>query len=331
MSEFKFLINENSRHLKFKQLVDAVMHAISENRLKPGDMLPSVNALMKDCNLSRDTVFKAYAELKKNGIVESVPNRGYFVAKHFTKVLLFIDTFKAYKEVLYHSFRDRLRKDITVDLHFHHYNPHVFETIIRESLGKYSAYVIMNFDHVKVSKAIKKIPPEKLLVIDWRINCPEEISYVRQDFGEPVYEQFSQNIDLIRKYKRFILNYPPFTFHPRDTIAWFEKFCTDFNVPHKVISDQQEFVPEKGDLYLLVSDRTLARFLDYCQVKGLEIGEDVGVISYNETPMKKYVKNGISVLSTDFEEMGAKAAEFANTNQPVFTTIPTRLKLRTSL
>jgi len=61
------------------------------------------------------------------------------------------------------------------------------------------------------------------------------------------------------------------------------------------------------------------------------LARDVGVISYNETPMKKYVKNGISVISTDFEEMGAKAAQFANTNQPVFTTIPTRLKLRSSL
>ena len=42
-------------------------------------MLPSVNQIMNECQLSRDTVFKAYAELKKRGVVESVPNRGYFV------------------------------------------------------------------------------------------------------------------------------------------------------------------------------------------------------------------------------------------------------------
>jgi DNA-binding LacI/PurR family transcriptional regulator len=30
------------------------------------------------------------------------------------------------------------------------------------------------------------------------------------------------------------------------------------------------------------------------------------VISYNETPMKKYVKNGITVISTDFQMMGQK-------------------------
>lgn len=331
MSEIKFIINENSRHLKFKQLVDAVMDAISQNQLKPGDMLPSVNVLIKDCNISRDTVFKAYAELKQRGVVESVPNRGYFVAKKFTKVLLFIDTFKAYKEVLYHSFRDHLRKDISVDLHFHHYNIHIFETIIKESLGKYSSYVIMNFDHPRVKKIIEKIPAEKLLIIDWNIHCPENISWIRQDFGEPVYRLFAENVDEIRKYKRFILNYPPFTYHPKDVVSQFERFCNDYNINHKIITDQNEFEVKQNDLWFLVSDRTLARLLDQCQEKGIELGREAGVISYNETPMKKYVKNGITVISTDFDMMGEKAAKFVNFGEPVQYTIPTSIKLRSSM
>lgn len=331
MTEFRFNINGQSSRLKFMQLVDAVMDAISQNQLKQGDMLPSVNYLIKDCNLSRDTVFKAYAELKKRGVVESVPNRGYFVARKYTRVLLFLDTFKAYKEVLYHSFRDHLRKDISVDLHFHHYNIHVFETIIKESLGKYSSYVIMNFDHPRLRKIIEKIPSEKLLVIDWNIHTPDHISWVRQDFGKPVYELFASNVEIIRKYKRFILNYPPFTFHPAETVNHFKRFCQDFGVIHKVITDQREFEAEAGDLYFLVSDRTLARLLDQCSEKGFETGQDVGVISYNETPMKKYVKNGISVISTDFELMGERAAAFANLGTPVKETIPTRIKLRSSM
>jgi len=104
MSQFKFTIDNNSSALKFQQLVDAILDSISQNQLKSGEMLPSVNQIMKESQLSRDTVFKAYAELKNRGIVESVPNRGYFVTKNITKVLLFLDTFKAYKEVLYGSF-----------------------------------------------------------------------------------------------------------------------------------------------------------------------------------------------------------------------------------
>ena len=80
-----------------------------------------------------------------------------------------------------------------------------------------------------------------------------------------------------------------------------------------------------------MSDRTLANFLDQCQEKGFEPGKEVGVISYNETPMKKYVKNGITVISTDFELMGEKAANFVTTGSPVQFQVPTTLKLRASL
>jgi hypothetical protein len=47
--------------------------------------------------------------------------------------------------------------------------------------------------------------------------------------------------------------------------------------------------------------------------------------------MKKYVKNGISVISTDFEMLGKKAAEFVETNSPMNFMAPTTLKVRSSL
>ena len=41
----------------------------------------------------------------------------------------------------------------------------------------------------------------------------------------------------------------------------------------------------------------------------LELGKEVGVISYNETSIKKIIMNGITTISTDFKMMGEKAAE----------------------
>ena len=84
---------------------------------------------------------------------------------------------------------------------------------------------------------------------------------------------------------------------------------------------------------MLVSDRTLAMFLDQCQLKGLILGKSIGVISYNETPMKKYVNGGITVLSTDFKEMGQKAAEFVlnQHTEIVDLKIPTKILQRNSL
>jgi hypothetical protein len=47
--------------------------------------------------------------------------------------------------------------------------------------------------------------------------------------------------------------------------------------------------------------------------------------------MKKYVKNGITVISTNFELMGQKAAEFVASGNPIQFEVPTALKLRSSL
>lgn len=331
MSKFKFTVDANSNVLKFQQLVNSIMDSISRNQLKQGDMLPSVNQIMKECKLSRDTVFKAYAELKKRGAVESVPNRGYFVTKNITKVFLFLDTFKAYKEVLYGSFLKHLPKNISVDLHFHHYNIDIFEKIITESLGKYSKFIIMNFDHPKVSSIINKIDTEQLLIIDWKIHSTSDQSTVYQNFGETVQNCFQKNLDKIKKYDEFTFLHPAFTYHPKVAIEFFEKFCTQNNLKYNVLYDVEKFKIKKGGLYFLVSDRTLANFLDQCTENGFEPGREVGVISYNETPMKKYVKNGITVISTDFKLMGQKAAEFVISGKPVQFKVPTTLKIRSSV
>lgn len=331
MSKFKLSVDNNSNILKFQQLVESIVHSISHGELKPGDMLPSVNQIMSDCQLSRDTVFKAYAELKRRGVVESVPNRGYFVTQKITKIFLFLDTFKAYKEVLYGSFLKSLPKNVMVDLHFHHYNIDVFEKIVNEALGKYSKYIIMNFDNANVPEIIGKIPSEKLLIIDWMIHSNQGNSVVYQDFGASVYDCLSAEISRIKKYKEFVLYYPTFTYHPIDISEHFSRFCSDNKIRHSIIFNDEEFVVKKGRLYLLVSDRTLALFLDQCSAKGLEPGVDTGVISYNDTPMKKYVKNGITVISTDFELMGKAAAGFVAGDQQVRIQIPTTIKIRSSL
>jgi len=331
MSKFKFSVDENSNTLKFQQLVDAIIDSISRNQLKQGDMLPSVNQIMKESQLSRDTVFKSYAELKKRGAVESVPNRGYFVTKNITKVFLLLDTFKAYKEVLYGSFLKHLPENISVDLHFHHYNITVFEKTITESLGKYSKFIIMNFDHKKVPYIIGRIPEEQLLVIDWKIHSTGNQSAVYQNFGDSVFNCFQHNLEKIKKYNEFIFFYPTFTYHPKIAIEYFEKFCVENRLKHSVIYDLKKFKIKKGGLYFLVSDRTLATFLDQCSEKKFLPGREVGVISYNETPMKKYVKNGITVISTDFKLMGKMAAEFVVSGKPIQFEVPTILKVRSSV
>ena len=111
--KFIFNVNHQSDTPKYQQVVNAINDAVSENLLVKGDAIPSVNKICTATKLSRDTVFKAYSILKENGVIESVPNKGYYIANETKKVLLVLDAFKAYKEVVYHSFVNNLPDNIS--------------------------------------------------------------------------------------------------------------------------------------------------------------------------------------------------------------------------
>ena len=326
-----FRINHDSDIPKYQQLVNAINGSISNNDLTIGDSLPSVNSICKKHKLSRDTVFKSYSILKGQGVIESVPNKGYYVANDTRRILLVLDTFKAYKEVLYHSFINDLPKNIITDIQFHHYNIDNFKSIINNSQGKYYKYIVMNFDHKDIPSVISKISNEKLLLIDWNIHSKSDNNFVFQDFGKSFFESLKGAVDFFRKYIEINFVYPSFTNHPKETVTYFEKFCTEFDFSYKIITSPKDFNIEKNIAYISVSDRILGEFLEQCRHKKFEPGVDVGILSYNETPMKKFIYKGISVISTDFKELGTKAAEFISADKPMQYYVPTKLIVRESL
>jgi DNA-binding transcriptional regulator YhcF (GntR family) len=325
-----FNINHDSDIPKYQQIVNAINDAVGKNILQIGDALPSVNNICKTHSLSRDTAFKAYSILKENGVVESVPNKGYYVASETKKVLLVLDTFKAYKEVLYHSFINNLPDSIIVDVQFHHYNIENFKTILNNSLGKYYKYIVMNFNHKEVPSIISKISKDKLLLIDWNVHANNN-NYVFQDFGKAFYQSLEEVVDLFRKYKEIHFLYPEYTDHPRETVEYFEKFCKEYNFNFKTLTNSKEYNIKKGIAYISVSDRVLGVFLEQCREKDFEPGVDVGFLSYNETPMKKFIYKGISVVSTNFKELGTKAAEFVTNDERMQQYVPTKIIIRESL
>lgn len=329
--KFILSINHNNDIPKYQQIVNAINEGISNDVISIGDTLPSVNSLCKDYKLSRDTVFKAYSILKDDRVINAVPNKGYYVASKTKKVLLVLDTFKAYKEVLYHSFINNLPDTFITDVQFHHYNIDNFKTIINNSIGKYFKYVVMGFDHKTIPTILSKINNDKLLLIDWKINATPENNSVFQDFGQSFFNAIKSGIDLLKKYKELHFLYPSFTNHPIETVEYFKEYCKKYHFDFKIITNPKEFNIEKNVAYISISDRMLGAFLEQCRDKEFEPGVDVGFLSYNETPMKKFIYKGITVVSTDFKELGTKAAEFVTEDKKMQYLVPTKLIIRESL
>ena len=65
----------------YLQLVDQIRYATASGRLRPGDPLPSLRPLAEELRINRNTIAKAYAELESQGIIETIPGKGYFVQK----------------------------------------------------------------------------------------------------------------------------------------------------------------------------------------------------------------------------------------------------------
>ena len=331
MKSLELQINPTNSSTKVQHLIDVLANAISQGDFQPGDALPSVNKISKQYNLSRDTVFKAYQELKQRGIVDSTPAKGYHAIGNMNKILLLLDVYSPFKDVLYNSFIKDLPKNYKVDIVFHFYNEHLFETVILDSLGRYNNYVVMNFSNENIHASLRKIDPNKLLLLDLGDFDKENYSYVYQDFGKSVYQCLLAGIWQIKKYRKFYLYMQDESEHPKITIKHFKKFCKDQNIESEVIKSIHCGNVMEGDIYFIIRQNDLVEIVKCCREKRLKIGTDVGIIAYNDTPMYEIIENGITVISTDFAAMGAKAAEFISTKQKMYEMIPTKLIMRGSL
>jgi len=63
----------------YKQIADQVKLAVATGKLAVADQLPSVRALAEDLVLNPNTVARAYADLAREGVLESRPGRGVFI------------------------------------------------------------------------------------------------------------------------------------------------------------------------------------------------------------------------------------------------------------
>jgi len=317
---------------KIKSLADGISLSIMQGDLKTGDNLMSINEASAHYKVSRDTVFKAYNELKRRQLIDSNPTKGYFVTGEVNHVLLLLDTYSSFKQNLYHRFAANLPENYKVDLIFHQYNERLFETIIRESIGKYSMYVVMNFSNEQFSDTLKLIPANKLLLLDFGNFDKSEYSYICQDFDDSFYNCLNEASALLKKYKKLTFVFPEEICHPVSAIDYFKKFCQTQNFEYEVLRKESDWKGvEAGTAYLCILAEDLVKIIKDADAAGLIIGSDIGLIAYNNEPVLEVIKNGISSISIDFGLMGEKAADFVITKKPIQEYLPTELIVRNSV
>ena len=319
---------------KYKQIVFSIEAAISDYRLKKNDKLPSVNKVSLEFSISRDTVLLAYDELKKRGIIYAILGKGYYVKSvEFSfeqRIFLLFDELNIFKEDIYNSFLEKMNNTAQVDIFFHHFNIEMVKKLINESNGDYSKYIIMPTNLVGVADLIKTLPKQDVYILDQTNSDLKEYPSIHQNFVKDMYEALLEGKALLHKYKKLILIFPGFR-EPLGMKIGFEKFCLDFSFPNEIITDFNGREIQNGEVYIIPDDRDLVRVVEQGKLQKLKLGSDFGIISYNETPLKKVVENGITTISTDFNEMGTLLAEMILENKKIQIENKSNLIIRNSL
>lgn len=65
----------------YEQIYSQIKGSIVSGEISEGDVLPSIRALAKDLRISVITTTRAYDELERDGFINSVPGKGFYVAE----------------------------------------------------------------------------------------------------------------------------------------------------------------------------------------------------------------------------------------------------------
>lgn len=296
---------------KYRQIINSIYTSISIGELKLGDKIPSLNQICAEFDLSRDTVMVAFNELKAKGIINSIPGKGYYInsveVNVDQKIFLLFDELNAFKEDLYTSFLNSLDSKSNVDIYFHHFNYQVFKNLISESIGKYTSYVIMPATFDYTADVIGRLPHDKVYILDRLKDDLSDYPVVYQDFEKDVYDSLIEGNGLLHKYKELIMIFPGGK-EPEGRMIGFQRFCKEKGFKSEIIRNLNTKEMKAGEVYFVPSDRNLVRLVKMAAEKNLHLGQDVGIVSFNDTVLKEVVAGGITTISTDFQQMGQTLA-----------------------
>lgn len=333
-------VDEFSATPKYLQLTHSILDAIEAGNLKKDDLVPSINELSFELEISRDTAEKGYKYLKKMGVLGSVPGKGYYIVnddiKQNRRVMLLFNKLSSHKKIIYDAFVETLGENTAIDFYIYNNDYSFFKKLIRNSNSEdYSHYVIIphfidGADHEH--EIINTIPKHKLVLLDKRLmKVDGEYAGVYENFERDIYQALEQALKPLAKYHTLKIIFPEKSYYPKEILKGFNRFCQEYAFTHKVVHDIATEPINSGEVYINLMEADLVTLIERLISMKFKVGKNIGVISYNETALKKIILNGVTTISTDFYQMGVKAAELILSGSKEHIYVPFRLTTRSSL
>jgi DNA-binding LacI/PurR family transcriptional regulator len=129
----------------------------------------------------------------------------------------------------------------------------------------------------------------------------------------------------LKKYQTLKITFPSYSYFPDEILKGFQSFCKDHGFNSKVVHNVSNEKIVAGEAYINLMEDDLVTLLEKIKTTKLKVGKDVGIISYNETPWKQFILDGITTISTDFKKMGAMTAEMILNDNRDHLPVPSNL------
>ena len=319
-----FNVNPDKTVAKYRQVFTEIETSILDGTLEKGDWLPSMNEIAVETGISKETVKRALVALRNKGYIASCPGKGYYVScgaediPQKLNILMILGRMDLFKQLLVDSFTLPLMETAEVKIILHNGDVDQLEYYLDQYLDTYDYYVVSPHFSIdddtqkRVAKILGRVPNRKLLMLD---HCNRfmqgQFGAVYQDFFSDPEKGLAEALEELKKVKRLNAVLLPSSRYGMWVNESVRSFCSKNGIPLRDL-DAFPDVVEKGEVYLLQTGQLtneLAEFDKILKKNGLTVGEDVGLISYNDVPLNAVVLGGLTTISTDFVSMGKLAAE----------------------
>jgi DNA-binding transcriptional regulator YhcF (GntR family) len=332
-------LDDHSATPKYQQLANCIISAVQNGKIKKDEPLPSLNELSFELEISRDTAERGYKYLKEIGVLGSFPGKGYFVKEtsinQQPKVFLLFNKLSLHKKIIYDSIAASLNRQAIIDLYIYDNDFSFFKKLLTVKKDGYTHYVIIPHfieGGENASEIINMLDKRKLILLDKLMpNVTGEFGAVYEDFEKDIFEALKQALPRLTKYHTIKILFPGDSYFPKEILKGFFNFCDQYAFSKSIVNNIADEPINSGEVFISLMEDDLVRLIEKILTTNLVVGKEVGVISYNETPIKKIILEGITTISTDFMIMGKKTAELILTNSMEHVQVPFYLTLRPSL
>src|ERR1700761_73603 len=255
-------VDEYAATPKYLQLTNSILKAIETGKIKKNDLMPSINELSYELEISRDTAEKGYKYLKKMGVLGSVPGKGYFILnaeiRQTLKIFLLFNKLSAHKKIIYDALVSALGEYVVVDFYIYNNDFGLFKKLLNGRMEDYSHYVLIPHfleggEHAH--EIINALPKDKLVLLDKKVpGVHGEYAAVYENFEQDIYTALEQAREQLSKYHTIKIIFPGYTYYPKEILKGCSQFCQEYAFSYKVVRNIAEEPIKEGEVYINVME-----------------------------------------------------------------------------